>query len=281
MGASASAPAEPRHAPCYRLPMPDSPRISAEEAQRSWDDSADAWHEFVERGLDVLRTHVHGPALLAACQPLAGMRALDLGCGQGWFSRQLAAGGAQVTALDWSARLIEHARAHEASAPLGIEYLVLDAAAVGERFAAGSFELICGCMSVADMPDPGAVLTAAARLLAPGGRLVFSVPNPVTDSPHRVWRRDEHGRKTALEIDRYFEAPAELLHWKMPRLTTHFATVQYRYTLEDWSRTFEAAGLVIRRLREPRPSAQTLAALPQLEGAARVPYFLIFELAAH
>lgn len=259
--------------------MSGAPHISAQEAQRSWDDSADAWHEFVERGLDVLRTHVHGPALLEACLPLAGVHTLDLGCGQGWFSRQLAASGAQVTALDWSARLIEHARALEASAPLGIEYQVLDAAAIGEHFAAGSFELICGCMSIADMPNPGAVLAAAKRLLAPDGRLVFSVPNPVTDSPHRVWRRNEQGGKTALEIDRYFEAPAELLHWKMPRLTTHFATVQYRYTFEQWSRAFEAAGLVIRRLREPRPSTETLAALPQLEGAARVPYFLIFELA--
>lgn len=261
--------------------MSGAPHISAQEAQRSWDDSADAWHEFVEAGLDVHRTHVHGPALLEACLPVAGRRALDLGCGQGWFSRQLAAAGAQVTALDWSARLIEHARALEAAAPLGIEYLVLDAAAIGEGFAPSSFELICGCMSLADMPAPGAVLAAATRLLAPGGRLVFSVPNPVTDSPHRVWRRDEQGSKLALEIDRYFEAPAELLQWQMARLRTHFATVQYRYTFEQWSRAFEAAGLVIRRLREPRPSAETLAALPQLEGAARVPYFLIFELAAH
>lgn len=261
--------------------MPTPPRISAEEARRSWDDSADAWHEFVERGLDVHRTHVHGPALLEACLPLAGVRALDLGCGQGWFSRQLAAAGAQVTALDWSAGLIEHARALETSAPLGIEYLVLDATAIGERFAPSSFELICGCMSVADMPTPGTVLAAAARLLAPGGRLVFSVPNPVTDTPHRVWNRDQRGHKVGLEISGYFEASSQVLRWQMPRLTQHFATVQYRYTFEDWSRAFEAAGLVIRRLREPRPSAQTLTELPQLEGAARVPYFLIFELALH
>lgn len=47
--------------------------------------------------------------------------------------------------------------------------------------------------------------------------VVFSVPNPVTDRPHRVWRRDPHGKKTALEIDRDFDAPAELLQWKMER----------------------------------------------------------------
>lgn len=94
-----------------------------------------------------------------------------------------------------------------------------------------------------------------------------------------MWNRDQRGHKIGLEIAGYFEAPAERLHWKMPRLTTHFATVQYRYTFEHWSRAFEAAGLVIRRLREPRPSAKTLAQLPQLAGAASVPYFLIFELA--
>lgn len=255
-----------------------STRISGEDARRSWDESADAWNEFVEDGLDVHRSYVHGPALLEACLPVRGARVLDLGCGQGWFSRQLAGAGASVTALDWSPRLIEHARAHEAKAPLGIEYRVLDAAELGASFAPGSFELVTACMAVADMPDPIPVLAAAARVLTPAGRIVFSVPNPVTDSPHRAWRYDEAGRKVALEIDRYFDAPSQVLQWTMARLREHFATVQYRYTLEDWSCAFEEAGLVIRRLREPRPSAETLAALPQLSGAARVPYFLIFEL---
>jgi len=57
-----------------------------------------------------------------------------------------------------------------------------------------------------------------------------------------------------------------------------FTTVQYRYTLEQWSRTIEAAGFCITALREPRPSAEVMARRPGLAAAARLPFFLVFEL---
>jgi len=53
--------------------------------------------------------------------------------------------------------------------------------------------------------------------------------------------------------------------------------VQYRYTLEQWSRMIEAAGFCITAMREPRPTAEALARQPGLHDAARLPYFLIFE----
>jgi 2-polyprenyl-3-methyl-5-hydroxy-6-metoxy-1,4-benzoquinol methylase len=255
--------------------------ISAEQARDCWDAAADFWEHFLENGIDSYRTALHGPALLEHCGDVAHRDVLDLGCGQGWFSRQLATKGARVTGIDWSPRLIEHARRHEQEAPLQIDYRVLDAAQIGEPFAPASFDLVTGCMSLMDMPSPGAVLAAARPLLRPGGRVVFSVPNPVTDSPHRVWRRDEHGHKLALELDRYFEASSRIMTWSVPRMPERFRnvrTVQYRLTLEQWSRHIEDAGLCIRSLREPRPTAEALARHPDLADAARVPYFLSFEL---
>ncbi|HUS31230.1 MAG TPA: class I SAM-dependent methyltransferase [Kofleriaceae bacterium] len=245
--------------------------MDADTARRMWNDSADAYNHFVESGLDYYRTDLHGPALLDACGDVRGLRVLDLGCGQGWFSRQLAEAGAQVTGIDWSAAMIEHARR---LGPPEIHYEVMDAADVATAFAAGSFDLATGCMSIMDMPKPGAVL-AAARQVAP--RIVFSIPNPVTDAPHRVWKRDAQGGKLALEIDRYFESTTTIMRWNMKRLVHHFETVQYRYTLEQWSRMLEDAGLVIARLREPRPSDAAVAARPELADAARLPYFLIVD----
>jgi hypothetical protein len=57
----------------------------------------------------------------------------------------------------------------------------------------------------------------------------------------------------------------------------HFTTLQYRYTLEQWSQMIEAAGLVIARLREPRPSELAIAKRPALASAARMPFFLIVD----
>ncbi|MBV8763245.1 MAG: class I SAM-dependent methyltransferase [Deltaproteobacteria bacterium] len=250
-------------------------------ARRLWNDAADAYHHFVETGLDYYRTDLHGPALLDACGDVRERRVLDLGCGQGWFTRQLAAAGAQVTGVDWSHGLIEHARAIEEARHFragelagGVTYDVLDAADIATHFAPDTFDLVTACMSLMDMPSPGAVLAAAARL-AP--RIVFSIPSPVTDAPHRVWKRDASGTKLALEIDRYFDATTTVMQWNMKRLVHHFATVQYRYTLEQWSRMIEDAGLVIARLREPRPSEAAIAKRPELADAARLPYFLIVD----
>jgi len=135
-------------------------------------------------------------------------------------------------------------------------------------------------MSIMDMPEPGAVFANARPLLRDGGRLVISVPNPVTDSAYREWERDAYGHKTALKIDRYFEAATTMMNWGMRRLATTFRTVQYRYTLEQWSRMIEAAGFVITRLREPQPTSEVLAKCPELAAATRLPFFLIFELRA-
>jgi 2-polyprenyl-3-methyl-5-hydroxy-6-metoxy-1,4-benzoquinol methylase len=251
---------------------------SARQALASWEEAADAWDQFVETGLDFYRTDLHGPALLEACAPVRGARVLDLGCGQGWFTRQLARAGAQVVGIDWSPRLITHARRHETGAPLGAVYEVLDAVQIGTRFAGQSFELITGCMSVMDMPRPGEVLAAARALLAAGGRLVMSVPNPVTDSSYREWERDAYGRKLSLKIDRYFEARTNWMDWNLRRLPMRFRTVQFRFTLEQWSAMIAAAGLVIARMWEPRPSEEAVANRPELADARRVPFFLIFDL---
>jgi len=49
-------------------------------------------------------------------------------------------------------------------------------------------------------------------------------------------------------------------------------------TLEDWFGWFADAGFRVRALREPRPTEEAVRARPELEDAARVPYFLILDL---
>jgi 2-polyprenyl-3-methyl-5-hydroxy-6-metoxy-1,4-benzoquinol methylase len=84
---------------------------------------------------DYYRHHVHGPALLAAAAVEPGERALDLGCGEGYFARLLARAGARVAAIDLSPTLVEHACAEELRAPRGISYRVGSATEVNDVFA--------------------------------------------------------------------------------------------------------------------------------------------------
>ena len=66
------------------------------------------------------------PAVLALCEPVAGLRVLELGCGEGYCARQLCHRGArEVTGLDLSAGMLQAALAQEQREPLGIRYYML------------------------------------------------------------------------------------------------------------------------------------------------------------
>ena len=249
-----------------------------DEARAAWDFAADAWNEAVETGADYYRTENHGPGLLRACGEVAGFDVLDLGCGQGYFSREMARRGARVTGVDLSAGQLEHARAHEAREPLGIAYEEMSAAEVDRRWPPESFDLVTACMSVQDMADPAAALRAAFAVLRPGGRMVFSVPHPGTDTPFREWERDESGRKVALKIDRYFETGPDVTHWNMARLRYHWDTPFWRRTISEWSEMIADAGFLIRRIHEPRPTLEQVRRHPDLDDSYRVPYFLVFDV---
>jgi 2-polyprenyl-3-methyl-5-hydroxy-6-metoxy-1,4-benzoquinol methylase len=155
------------------------------DARAAWDAGAEAWEEFVESGADYYRHAIHGPALLRTCEPVEGLNVLDLGCGQGFFCRELARRGARVVAVDVAEQQIVYARQHEAQEPLGIEYHLMSATEVSERLQDRHFHLVTACMSLHDMADARGVLRSAFALLPDGGRMVFSIPHPCTDTPFR------------------------------------------------------------------------------------------------
>jgi 2-polyprenyl-3-methyl-5-hydroxy-6-metoxy-1,4-benzoquinol methylase len=248
------------------------------EAQAAWNSGAEAYSDFIESGMDTYRLEVHGPALLAACGPVAGCRVLDLGCGQGYFSRELARQGARVTGVDLSEALIALARKHEEREPCGIEYRAMSASAVREPWPERPFDRVTACMSLQDMANVEAVFESVAAVLRPGGRFLFSIPHPGTDTPFRQWERDWKGRKGALKIDRYFDTGPAVCHWTMARLQYSWDTPWQRRTLAEWSARIADAGFLIRCLHEPRPTEEQVRLRPDLEDAYRVPYFLVFDV---
>lgn len=251
-----------------------------EDTRRAWNEAAGAWETFVESGADYYRHEIHGPALLAACGSVAGLEALDLGCGQGYFSRELARAGARVIAVDLAEEQIAYARQHEAQTSLGIDYQHLSATQVGQHWPA-RFHLAAACMSLHDMAAPAEVFHSTYQALRPSGRLVFSIPHPATDTPYREWDLDAAGSRGPLKIDRYFDSGPTVLYWKMQRLTYHWTSPYWRHTITEWSDMIAAAGFLIRRLVEPRPTLEQITRNPHIEDTYRLPAFLIWEVAKY
>lgn len=258
--------------------MTQDSRFDNSDARAAWNAAAEAWDEAIESGADYYRHELHGPALLAACEPVADLDVLDLGCGQGYFSRKLAQRGARVVAIDLAERQIASAQRHQEDEPMGIEYHVMGASEVSSRWPDRPFDLVTACMAIQDMADPAAALSSAYSALRPGGRMVFSIPHPCTDTPVREWVRDQAGNKTALTINRYFESGPTVCHWRMRRLSSHFDTPYWRHTLTEWSELIADAGFLIRRLLEPRPTAPQVQRNPELADCYWLPGFLILDL---
>ena len=105
-------------------------------------------------------------------KPLAGKSALDVGCGAGLLAEPLARLGAQVTALDASAELIEVARKHADGQGLAIDYRAVPVEQVD-----GRFDLVTSMEVIEHVADPAAFVGALAKRLAPGGLLIMSTPN--------------------------------------------------------------------------------------------------------
>ncbi len=128
---------------------------------------------FIRQAIDV---HWHGDT--RGLKPLAGKRALDVGCGAGLLCEPLARLGAEVTGVDAAAENVAAAQVHAEAMGLAVEYRHGD---IGELGLAG-FDLVTALEVLEHVADKPAFLAALAAAMAPGGLMIFSTPNRTVQS---------------------------------------------------------------------------------------------------
>lgn len=107
--------------------------------------------------------------------PLAGLSALDIGCGAGLMTEPLARMGATATGIDAAAENIAAATAHASAGGLQIDYRATSAEALA---ASGTRYDVVTCLEVIEhVADRGSFVAALAGLVAPGGLVIMSTPN--------------------------------------------------------------------------------------------------------
>jgi len=190
---------------------------------------------------------------------------LEVGCGEGRVTRDLARRGHRVVAVDATDKLIRLAR----DADPGNHYLRCDAAAL--PFANSAFDLAVFYNSLMDIDDMEAAVSEAARVLDAGGTMCACVTHPVADAG-RFESREAGARfvieGTYLGPRRWLEIPVE-----RGGLAMNFAG--WAYPLEGYFGALERAGFVVQAVREPRVDDVAITD-PSEERWRRIPNFLMW-----
>jgi SAM-dependent methyltransferase len=136
----------------------------------------DAVADFYIRGFDSTDDSV-AVSLLELVGPVDGLRVLDVACGHGRLTRELARRGGDVAGIDISGNLIGKAREIEQSEQLGIRYVHADVTSP-ELLRGGEFDCVTCSFGLSDIDDLDGAISAVSAALRPGGSFVFSILHP-------------------------------------------------------------------------------------------------------
>jgi len=173
---------------------------------------------------------------------VTGLRTLELGCGAGQLGINLVKLGADVVGLDFSANQLAAAQVNIAET--GERFPLVRASAEELPFADASFDLVVCDHGATSFTDPHVTIPECARVLRPGGRLVFDIATPWVAV---CWPNDEDPPDRTLHRP-YFELG------RSEETDESGTSVEWFLGYAAMIRVFRDAGLVIEDLIELRPA---------------------------
>lgn len=210
------------------------------------------------------------PAVMHLADPRPGELLLDVGCGQGVLAHHVLKAGARYLGVDASAAMIKHARKRRE----GVEFEVGDArdlvgtTSVQPKSCAAVVFMLC----VQDMDPLDQVMASAAKVLAPGGRLVLFMVHPAFRAPRGSgWGFDPQRKLVYRRIERYLTPSAvPMKEYSEVGAAQRGATISFHRPLQDYVAAVTGAGLVIDALQEfADPVGEE-----HERGSAEIPLFL-------
>lgn len=160
------------------------------------------------------------PDVLGLLAPVAGETILDAACGTGRYTAAIAERGAHVIGLDFSTKMLAIARQRIADTEFHTADLTKPLPLPSDHFDA----ILCA-QAFKHLPDLGTVVGEFARVLHPGGRMVFSVTHP-----DMVWTDYEMREHPGFLLNEH----ADIIH----------------HQFKDYTAAIEGSGLRIERVVE-------------------------------
>lgn len=191
---------------------------------------------------------------------VAGLDVIELGCGTAYVSAWLARRGARPVGIDNSPEQLRTARALQKEFALDFPLHLGNAESTG--LPAASFDLVISEYGAAIWCDPHLWIAEAARLLRPGGRLIFLGNSTLLT----LCLPEEFGKPAEAQLRRP-QAGMHRFTWREAPL------VLFYLSHGDWIRVLRKNGFVVDDLVEvyPPPGAKTRFPFFSPEWAQRWP----------
>ena len=129
---------------------------TTERSKTLWNDFANDWDERMGENDSRLHREITHPTILNLLNPQTGEKILDAACGNGSFSRVMANLGVNVTAFDYSPKMIVRAKERAKDWLENIDFHIADATKYGELIklkADKPFDKAVSNMAVMDIAD--------------------------------------------------------------------------------------------------------------------------------
>jgi len=187
------------------------------------------------REVDPYRADMEFPATTELVPDPQGKRVLDAGCGRGRYAAWLGERGADVLAVDKSSGMVERARERVGGRA---DVRRADIGSPLEFAGDSEFDGIVSGLSLHYVEDWRPTFAEFARILRPGGFLVFSTHHPLDDY-------------IAFEAENYFETERERMTWSVAG--DDFDVPFYRRPLSEVVNPLVETGFQLDELVEPKP----------------------------
>jgi SAM-dependent methyltransferase len=223
-------------------------------------------YSLLGRSVDGLDGAMEWPALRAMLPDMSGLRVVDLGCGFGWFCRWARQQGAiEVVGLDLSEKMLARARATTSDSAISYERADLEQLDLPQQ----RFDLAYSSLALHYIKDAARLFGTIRQALAPNGDFIFSTEHPIYMAPSNpAWSVAAEGRKT-WPLDRYLVEGPRTTDWLAKGVLKHHRTIGTTLNLLIQS------GFIIRRVEEFCPTADQIAAKPELADERERPMFLL------
>lgn len=246
--------------------------MKQDSSTTAWSAMGDEWFELART--DETRNCFIMPNMLKFMGDVKDKKILDLGCGEGGYSRELAKRGAELVSVDCSKKAIEHAIRLADDERLPIRHLVRNSNDLFD-IDPEQFDIVLCSMMLMDCEDFKGTIQEIVRVLKPGGRLFASVLHPCFDGNHDTGiGRQGHGIDRQVVVKNYFE-PGE---WEAPLYKGTIPVIWRHRTFEEYVKTFVSAGLTIVDLNEPRATDEQAKISAAMAWLQKIPLYLYWEL---